>query len=298
MTQSRNTLLKEAGGSFVVWLDADDYLSPSHASKVLAAARQVNSKACSIGIVGSWSLSMQSSALPVPLVQTLQLLTRISRNGEVHTFPSSNDAIRAFQCFGNCFTTSGTLIDLDLVRERELTFKNFYTDGAEDYDYWNQLILVSEARITRFPSVQYGLPAGTKSRRASVTRWQGLERNTQEIRRHFLTSLGFELSEDDRSLLDLLCHSSDGSCTPDQMVRLADWTNRLRIQNKDLKALSPMWLDFVSFVFLQRRLFLSLRGNGSPALERRLEASLIAARRTSALSAARFWLWKFQPYLI
>lgn len=135
---TRNVLLDQARGRYLAWLDQDDRCASGRLRRQYEAFMQTPSLVLVNGLSEDKRDPSQLNGIPVDSKQASRQLLRTRRLGD--TF------VRVAQGFSNQFTTSACMIDLRVVRDMGLSFDNTLSP-AEDYGFWNELILYGDCVI-------------------------------------------------------------------------------------------------------------------------------------------------------
>lgn len=122
---ARNRALREAGGKYIAWLDADDYSD----ERRLETQVELLEHHEDVGVCGSW----------VEIVG--------GREGEIWRFPVDGEAVKARMLFEDPIATSSVLMRRSLIEENALAF-DLSQPPAEDYDLWEKL-----SRITKLVNI-------------------------------------------------------------------------------------------------------------------------------------------------
>ncbi len=218
LAATRDHLVDESAGSYIAWLDQDDWAHPQRIAKQFdLLADRPNAVLC-----GTW----------------VEFVTETETNGSKRSrllrrvverdFTDSED-LRAKMIFRNMLRTSSVMSRTAAIRANKLTFREEYAP-AEDYQMWTQLNQVGD--IVMIPETLariYEYSTG-----ASV---QGAERQIIGARRtrlELLAELGFNLSGAEVALHMFITERDGRRASPDEYTAAAWWLDELQRRNDDL----------------------------------------------------------------
>lgn len=210
LAATRNHLVDETRGEFIMWLDQDDTSHPARARLQLGAFL-ANPR---LGICGAWaevhSASRITNRRSRAVRRTFERLTGMS------------ETIRSALAFRNVFVTSTTMVRRASIRERNLRFDETNAP-AEDYEFWARVAFRCDAAV--LPIVLgtiWELPSG-----ASV---QGRTRQIQgakRVREEYLANAGIRWSSRDLEAHANACASLEDPITRDELRDVIVWLEEL-----------------------------------------------------------------------
>lgn len=178
IARSRQQVLEEARGRFLVWIDSDDFC------KSTLLERQVSRFESNpvLQLVGTWFWQEVDSPSRQQ-VRTPYL---------IRSFPWRDAEIRPVQVFWNCFSASGTMIRREGAIANSISFdtKCFL---AEDYQFWNDLLLVGEGALVPQPLMVYGAGGVSRSPLAGLSQTHSVE----QIRKLALYHYGLHAEDEE-----------------------------------------------------------------------------------------------------
>ncbi len=216
LAATRDHLVDESAGSYIAWLDCDDWAHPKRVAKQFDRLTDRPSAV----LCGTWVEFVTETNGSKP--------SRLLRRVIERDFTDSEE-LRARMIFRNMLRTSSVMSRTEAIRANRLTFREEYAP-AEDYQMWTQLNQVGD--IVMIPETLariYEYSTG-----ASV---QGAERQVIGARRarlELLDKLGFNLSEAETALHVFITERDGRKASPGDYTSAAWWLDELQRRNDDL----------------------------------------------------------------
>lgn len=201
VAQARNTLLIEAEGSFIAWLDSDDVAHQTRAEVQIGyLERNPNIEVCN-----GWTTEISIPAKRLGSQRDKRVTRRLARSSTV---------IKWFQIFSNQVATSGVMERIRSRRERDVLFDTCL-EVSEDYSRWNYFALQgSIGGVASSVSTRY-----VSANSLSFVKAADIARNSTNIQMSYLNQLGMNVGEWEAALHHQLTDPTSGvQSRPDRDV--------------------------------------------------------------------------------
>jgi glycosyltransferase involved in cell wall biosynthesis len=253
LAAARNSLLAEARGDFLAWLDCDDTATPDRVEQQVGRMNRVPGAI----LCGSWTRTTGESESA-----SVESVTEVTER-----WCTSSRYLESMMFFSNPLSTSSVMLRLaapgrtGLPPVRELQFRQAFAP-AEDYDFWLRCMaygptLMVPRVLTLRTELSTGAVSTGKARQA---------RAVSEIRRTLLGDLGFASDEVSLDLLESLTPPYDEDFIDEHWQELTAWVDGLVAANR-----ASHYLDAGAFAQVAYgKLFRALYGHVDPATPARV----------------------------